>query len=265
MTNHEGYFHREEDVASEGDWNDASQFTSEHQAFPPTVIVTPPQLVDTEDIDDEESGGYYLRSTRRRLSSRVILSDSSISPTNALISSPTSLRSLHPHESFSGSLGDIDVGVHHSVSVIDDLNHLSPVDASNISSGFAASPTTERLTRIYQNALVWPLQEKEEAILMRNFVENLAPSLDLCDPDKHFALVVPHRAATSPILLNAIFACSAVHLSRVSDFDLYTSDRYYQECLKHLIPMLNDSAAVMDENLLAATVILRYLEEVQGI
>jgi hypothetical protein len=34
--------------------------------------------------------------------------------------------------------------------------------------------------------------------------------------------------------------------------------------LKHLIPMLNDTAAIMDENLLAATVILRFLEEVEG-
>lgn len=101
-------------------------------------------------------------------------------------------------------------------------------------------------------------------MLMRYFVENLSPCFDLCDPDRHFALVVPHRAAVCPVLLNAIFACSAKHLSRVSGFDPYISDRYHQECLKHLIPMLNDSAAVMDENLLAATVILRFLEEVQG-
>ncbi|OCL02702.1 hypothetical protein AOQ84DRAFT_348764 [Glonium stellatum] len=98
---------------------------------------------------------------------------------------------------------------------------------------------------------------------MRYFVENLASSFDLCDPDRHFALVVPQRAAVCPTLLNAILAASARHLSRVSDFDSYVADRYHQECLKHLIPMLNETTAIMDENLLAATVILRFLEEVE--
>lgn len=99
---------------------------------------------------------------------------------------------------------------------------------------------------------------------MRFFVETASTCLDLCDPDRHFALVVPHRAAESPILLNAIFACAARYLSRISDFDPYVAEKYHQECLKHLIPMLSDSAAVMDENLLAATIILRFFEEVEG-
>jgi len=58
-------------------------------------------------------------------------------------------------------------------------------------------------------------------------------------------------------------AVSAKHLSRVSDFDPSVSDQYHQKCLKHLIPILSDKAAITDENLLAATVILRFLEEVE--
>lgn len=80
---------------------------------------------------------------------------------------------------------------------------------------------------------------------MRHFIENLT-------------------ASSSLILLNAIFAASARHLSRVSDFDPYVVDRCRRECLNHLIPMLSDNEAITDENLLAATVIPRFLEEVEG-
>ncbi|KAF2090272.1 hypothetical protein K490DRAFT_20785, partial [Saccharata proteae CBS 121410] len=110
----------------------------------------------------------------------------------------------------------------------------------------------------------WPLQEREEATLMRYYVEHLASLFDVCDQDRHFELIVPQRAAVCPILLNAIFAASARHMSRVGNFDPFVSDRYHQECLKHLIPMLGNTAVIMDENLLAATVILGYLEEIDG-
>jgi len=41
------------------------------------------------------------------------------------------------------------------------------------------------------------------------------------------------------------------------------SNRYHQECLKHLIPILDDTAAILDENLLVSTIILRHLEEIE--
>ncbi|KAH0017954.1 hypothetical protein KCU78_g7359, partial [Aureobasidium melanogenum] len=98
---------------------------------------------------------------------------------------------------------------------------------------------------------------------MRFFVEKIAPAIDLCDRDRHFALFVPQRASQCPILLNAVFAASARHLSTISDFDPIVSNKYNQECLKHLIPKLSDADAITDENLLAATVILRHLEELE--
>lgn len=52
---------------------------------------------------------------------------------------------------------------------------------------------------------------------------------------------------------NAILALAARHLSRVGDYPQLISNRYQQECLKHLIPMLDDMDAVLDENLLAST------------
>jgi hypothetical protein len=99
---------------------------------------------------------------------------------------------------------------------------------------------------------------------MRYYIHNIASYLDLCDQERHFALVVPHRAAACPPLLNAIFAASARHQSRVADGDPYIADHYHQECVKHLIPLLSDRASLMDENLLAATIVLRYHEEIEA-
>ncbi|KAF7185048.1 hypothetical protein HII31_13671 [Pseudocercospora fuligena] len=117
------------------------------------------------------------------------------------------------------------------------------------------------LSRIYLDTPVWPLQDREEARLLRYFVENLSRNFDLTDPRRHFRSVVPQRAAICPTLMNAIFALSARHLSRVGEYDPLVSNKYHQECLKHLIPMLDDTDAILDENLLASTIILRHLEE----
>jgi hypothetical protein len=77
---------------------------------------------------------------------------------------------------------------------------------------------------------------------------------------------VPQRAGNCPILLNAIFALAARHLSHISVVvDPLASNRYHQECLKHLIPMLDHMDTVSDENLFAATIILRVLEEMEGL
>lgn len=127
----------------------------------------------------------------------------------------------------------------------------------------ACSTVSRTSSRVYVSAPVWPLTDLQEARLMRYFVEKLAESFDLCDASRHFAQTVPQRAAICPTLLNAILAASARHLSRVSNFDPLISDQYHQKCLTHLIPILGDKAAVMNENLLAATVILRFLEEVE--
>jgi Fungal specific transcription factor domain len=159
----------------------------------------------------------------------------------------------HDHTSPGGYLG--------LVTALDDLSN-DTYAPSEFAAG--ASTVSASIARIYLDTPVWPLQVREEAVLMRHFIITMAPYFDLCDPRRHFALVVPQRAIESPVLLNAIFASSARHLSRIRNFEATISDRYHQECLKHLIPLLSDNAAVMDENLLAATIILRFLEEVEG-
>lgn len=158
-----------------------------------------------------------------------------------------------------------DVAADLHLSARDGFPQLEPT--SSLASDFAPefpsiSSAPNSLSQIYLDTPVWPLEKKGEAALLRYFVDNLASSFDLCDPDRHFQLVVPQRAAVCPPLMNAILAVSARHWSRVGEYDPYVAERYHSECLKYLIPMLDETAALMDENLLAATVILRFLEEI---
>jgi hypothetical protein len=57
---------------------------------------------------------------------------------------------------------------------------------------------------------------------------------------------------------------AARHLNRISHYDPYAADRYYEKCLSHLQSMMFDGVVMMDENLLAATIILRWLEALEG-
>ncbi|KAJ5571478.1 transcriptional regulator family: Fungal Specific TF [Penicillium sp. DV-2018c] len=122
----------------------------------------------------------------------------------------------------------------------------------------------------------WPLRDPQEAGLLRHFVDEVAPFVsphplframhrilifDCTDSQRHFVIHIPFRARRCETLFNAILAMSARHLNRTRDFDPFVSDHYYQACLEKLIPALNDHGITMDDDLLAATVILRLLEE----
>ncbi|RSL77757.1 hypothetical protein CEP51_008785 [Fusarium floridanum] len=148
---------------------------------------------------------------------------------------------------------------------------LPPID------GFSPLPTQETRehlppahhhtfteTPVYHDISVWPLKDPTEAKLMRYFIEKIARRFDLCDPERHFALVVPWRAAFCPPLLDAALALSARCLSRTTDFDSYISNRYYQRCLNSLISTLGIADALKNQDLFAAVVLLRTLEEIDG-
>ncbi|CVK97930.1 related to ARCA protein [Fusarium mangiferae] len=107
----------------------------------------------------------------------------------------------------------------------------------------------------------YPLAENHEVRLMQYYLTYMCTWFDLCDSRRHFANIVPPRAASCPTLLNAIFALSSRHLSLNAQYDPYASDRYHQACLRHLTTISNDSSALNDDNLLAATILLRTLEE----
>ncbi|CZR69065.1 uncharacterized protein PAC_18966 [Phialocephala subalpina] len=107
----------------------------------------------------------------------------------------------------------------------------------------------------------WPLSTPLEAHLLRHWVENVSGFFDFLDPGRPFAIEVPQRARANRTLANAVFALSARHLSGTTVFDPLVADHHLQECLRTLIPTLEDSEAVMNDDILAALVILRMLEE----
>ncbi|KAI0873771.1 hypothetical protein GGS24DRAFT_376748 [Hypoxylon argillaceum] len=141
-------------------------------------------------------------------------------------------------------------------------NHTMQHPQQNLNSH--TPPHGNVLTSHFYDAAVLPLKDRTEAILFRHYIQKIAVCLDCCDPLQHFELIVPERASTCHTLLNAILAIAARHLSHTTDFDPLASNRYHDECLKYLIPMMNHSSAVADENLFAATIILRMLEEMDG-
>ena len=183
---------------------------------------------------------YHMRPSTAHSGVR---SDWTTSPSNRLAATPTD--QVLQFNALDGYVGPLDV----------------PQASTSSSDYIQATQTPKTLSGLYLDASVWPLSSKEGAGLLRYFVERLARNFDLTDPGQHFRNLVPQRAATCPLLLNAIFALSARHLSRIGDYDPLVSNRYHQECLERVTPILNDPAALLDENLLASTIILRHVEE----
>ncbi|OOO11322.1 Protein of unknown function DUF3468 [Aspergillus oryzae] len=143
-------------------------------------------------------------------------------------------------------------------------------------------PTQDSLVTVRGHDLpqsLWSQKDVQEACLMRYFVDELAQWFDTCDPSRHFAKVVPQRAANCPALLYAILSASARHLSR-SQY-LRTNEvlclgkklpflgddaalEYQSSCISQLMSLSGNPAEVADESLLAAAVILRFYEEVDS-
>jgi hypothetical protein len=86
----------------------------------------------------------------------------------------------------------------------------------------------------------------------------------MVDNDCHFGVHVVQRAKKDSTLMHAILALSARQLSRTTDFDPYVADIYSERCFQTLIPALDDNIAIRDESLLAATIILRLMEEMNS-
>ncbi|KAI6264082.1 hypothetical protein MCOR34_011915 [Pyricularia oryzae] len=131
------------------------------------------------------------------------------------------------------------------------------------SGGVSIGNASPQLASLYLTEPVWPLRSASEAMLLRHFTRNLAPWIDLCDPLTLFQGLVPRRAGTCPVLLNAIFALAARHLSHTSGYDNFAANRYHDKCLNSFIPLFQHRAVFSDENLFAATVILQILEQME--
>ncbi|RFU32758.1 hypothetical protein B7463_g3577, partial [Scytalidium lignicola] len=203
--------------------------------------------------------GYEVCNTSLSLTALQSLSSRLIRPSPINLDSSSTITPSHkspsPPESPPDDQTEWTESEEHNVVIVD----------SNLLAENDSHSTQCRESQLYVSQPMWPFQDRKQARLMRYFVDNLARWFDLCDYERHFALIVPKRAATCPMLLNATLAVSARHLSflgRTDICDLSDFVRYQEQCLHHFIPSLNNSAVILDENILAATVILRYLEEV---
>ncbi|KAF4247765.1 hypothetical protein CNMCM8980_006988 [Aspergillus fumigatiaffinis] len=100
-----------------------------------------------------------------------------------------------------------------------------------------------------------------EAVLFRNFVDNMASWTDITDPQRHFEMVAPARALHEPVLRAAILAFSSRHINRQRPDGDTESLKYHNQCLELLIPTLSCNDNEITEELLAAIAILRQNEE----
>lgn len=123
--------------------------------------------------------------------------------------------------------------------------------------------------------------ERQAAILLRYYVDELAARFDLCDPQSHFAQVVPHRARSSKPLRMAILTTSARHLIRLPRHRNGSGDvewqghrlpelteesalDYHTACIRDLLALSMDPEQIHNEDLLAAAIILRTDEEMDA-
>ena len=197
---------------------------------------------------------YEVESHGSRRMTNDVSSHCDVTPSSCSLHSPSSFPGFGDHISPSHSLlSRPSIGV--GLTAVGGISTRHVRETSRTSNSHATSISCPHIE-------VGLLDDPHEAGLLRHFVNHLAVSFDLTDSLCHFRNVVPQRALNDPILMNAILAASARHVSRVSGGDPYTADKYHQRCIQHLIPMLSDEAAVLDENLLASTVILRFLEEI---
>lgn len=86
----------------------------------------------------------------------------------------------------------------------------------------------------------------------------------MSDADRHFTIVVPRLARSSPILLKAVCAFAARHLSYTLGYDPSISEDFHKQCIRLLIPALSVPEIATDDTLLAALVLLRLYEHMTG-
>ncbi|CAG8278055.1 unnamed protein product [Penicillium salamii] len=171
----------------------------------------------------------------------------------------TSLYSVEGHSAFIDETPDNVSGLLPNTNVANELNQHHSIAGSHSPSTASSSLSNQlRSSRVRH-----PLSERE-AILMRNFVENMALWADITDPRRHFETEVSVRAFKEPVLRYAIFAFSSRHLNRQDNSDATEALQHHNCCVQLLIPALSGPRDNITEDILAAVAILRQHEEMDG-
>ncbi|KAJ0162271.1 hypothetical protein CTA2_4825 [Colletotrichum tanaceti] len=115
-----------------------------------------------------------------------------------------------------------------------------------------------------QHGIGRPFQDRDKARLFMHYVHDLSMWVDICDAKRHFGTEVPKRACRSPLLAYSIIALASRSLCCIRGADDSEPSTYYSHALQILIPMLDSSLEAQNEEVLAAIVILRQYEEMNG-
>ncbi|KAI2680468.1 transcriptional regulator family: Fungal Specific TF [Penicillium roqueforti] len=85
------------------------------------------------------------------------------------------------------------------------------------------------------------LTDPEQVSLLRTFMEEVGPRLDIMDEMNHFSQILPGFAISEPILLKAFLACGARHLSIVDpSYGDEKATHYYDAATRDLLNAVHD-------------------------
>ncbi|KAL2130009.1 hypothetical protein VTI74DRAFT_7005 [Chaetomium olivicolor] len=112
-----------------------------------------------------------------------------------------------------------------------DLRH-----GGHIRSGRHLSPPTGLMTPLSEETHDRAyLTTDQEIHLMQVFVEEVATWIDALDTGKHFAYTIPSLALKLPMLLNALLACGAKHLTMIGAEEGEKAEYYYDLATTQLL------------------------------
>lgn len=137
-------------------------------------------------------------------------------------------------------------------------------DPSNFDSFNGTSDTKESLNSLLSSSKsMFPLTNRRHASLFSHYIQVLARGLDVTSSERYFSTTVPALAAHCELLFYAILTFSSRHLSLIDPHDGLEAEEFHEKCLNILI-LFSNEVTILDENLLAATVLLRVYEELSA-
>ncbi|WYZ40852.1 hypothetical protein EsH8_IV_001193 [Colletotrichum jinshuiense] len=124
-----------------------------------------------------------------------------------------------------------------------------------------STPSVSLAFSLSSHGIGRPFEDREKSRLFMHYVRDLSMWVDICDSRRHFGTEVPKRACHSPLLAYAIIALASRSLCAIKGSEDSKPSTYYSHALQILIPVLDDSIEALNEEVLAAIVILRQYEE----
>lgn len=115
------------------------------------------------------------------------------------------------------------------------------------------TPSSENTTRERDY-----LTSEEEILFMQAFIDEVSVWMDALDKDKHFATIVPYLALKLPMLLHALLACGARHLTLTGAHDGDEAEYYYRIAAAQLLRSQQDRDCDLSECALTAIVLNAY-------